>query len=45
MAVKLKADYSAVLHMPVLKEFKDRVPLMSGGLSAPQGYAQPGKAR
>lgn len=25
MDVKLKADYSAVLHMPILKEVKDRV--------------------
>lgn len=39
MGVKLKADYSAVLHMPVLKEGKDRVPQHPGSM---QGYTQPG---
>lgn len=40
MGVKLKADYSAVLHMPVLKEGKDRVPQHPGSM---QGYTQPGQ--
>lgn len=39
--MKLKADYGAVLHMPVLKEGKDRVPQHPGSM---QGYAQPGWA-
>lgn len=37
MGVKLKADYGAVLHMPVLK---DRVPQHPGSM---QGYTQPGQ--
>lgn len=41
MAAKLRADYSAVLHMPVLKEGKDR-PLGSN-MHGNQNYAQPGK--
>uniref|UniRef100_A0A8C7QP50 Pleiotropic regulator 1 n=1 Tax=Oncorhynchus mykiss TaxID=8022 RepID=A0A8C7QP50_ONCMY len=41
MAAKLRADYSAVLHMPVLKEGKDR-PLGSN-MTGNQNYAQPGK--
>lgn len=40
MGVKLKADYGAVLHMPVLKEGKDRVPQHPGSI---QGYTQPGQ--
>ncbi|XP_024292434.1 pleiotropic regulator 1 [Oncorhynchus tshawytscha] len=40
MAAKLRADYSAVLHMPVLKEGKDR-PLGSN-MPANQNYLQPG---
>uniref|UniRef100_A0A8C7QKM0 Pleiotropic regulator 1 n=1 Tax=Oncorhynchus mykiss TaxID=8022 RepID=A0A8C7QKM0_ONCMY len=40
MAAKLRADYSAVLHMPVLKEGKDR-PLGSN-MTGNQNYAQPG---
>ncbi|KAK7929494.1 hypothetical protein WMY93_005889 [Mugilogobius chulae] len=32
MAVKLKADYGPVLHMPVLKENKERVQHMPGGI-------------
>ncbi|CDQ82314.1 pleiotropic regulator 1 [Oncorhynchus mykiss] len=39
MAAKLRADYSAVLHMPVLKEGKDR-PLGSN-MPANQNYLQP----
>lgn len=39
MGVKLKADYGAVLHMPVLKEGKDRVSQLPGSL---QAYTQPG---
>uniref|UniRef100_A0A8C7FNG4 Pleiotropic regulator 1 n=1 Tax=Oncorhynchus kisutch TaxID=8019 RepID=A0A8C7FNG4_ONCKI len=40
MAAKLRADYSAVLHMPILKEGKDR-PLGSN-MPGNQNYAQPG---
>ncbi|XP_045070071.1 pleiotropic regulator 1 [Coregonus clupeaformis] len=40
MAAKLRADYSAVLHMPVLKEGKDR-PLGSN-IHSNQNNAQPG---
>lgn len=43
MAVKLKADYGPVLHMPVLKESKERVPHMPGGVPTPQGYLQTGE--
>lgn len=39
MGVKLKAEYGAVLHMPVLKEGKDRVPQHPGSM---QSYTQPG---
>lgn len=39
MSVKLKADYGAVLHMPVLKEGKDRVSQLPGSM---ESYAQPG---
>uniref|UniRef100_A0A8C4IPS0 Pleiotropic regulator 1 n=1 Tax=Dicentrarchus labrax TaxID=13489 RepID=A0A8C4IPS0_DICLA len=42
MDVKLKADYGAVLHMPVLKEGKDRVSQLPGSLH--QIYTQPGVA-
>lgn len=43
MGVKLKADYGAVLHMPVLKEGKDRISQLPGGMQGHQGYAQPGE--
>lgn len=43
MAVKLKADYGAVLHMPVLKEGKDRVSQLPGSMQSQQGYAQHGE--
>lgn len=43
MGVKLKADYSAVLHMPVLKEGKDRVSQLPGGMLGHQSYTQPGE--
>lgn len=42
MGVKLKAEYGAVLHMPVLKEGKDRVSLLPGSMQGHQGYTQPG---
>uniref|UniRef100_A0A3B3ZZN1 Pleiotropic regulator 1 n=1 Tax=Periophthalmus magnuspinnatus TaxID=409849 RepID=A0A3B3ZZN1_9GOBI len=42
LAVKLKADYGPVLHMPALKENKERVHQMSGAVASAQGYAQPG---
>ncbi|XP_008315030.1 pleiotropic regulator 1 [Cynoglossus semilaevis] len=38
LGVKLKSDYEAVLHMPVLKECKDRVP---GSIHISQSYPQP----
>ncbi|XP_034043304.1 LOW QUALITY PROTEIN: pleiotropic regulator 1 [Thalassophryne amazonica] len=41
MAVKLKSDYNAVLHMPVLKEGKDRVPQISNSIQVHQNYTQP----
>lgn len=40
LGVKLKSDYEAVLHMPVLKECKDRVP---GSIHISQSYPQPGE--
>lgn len=43
MGVKLKADYGAVLHMPVLKEGKDRVSQLPGSLHGHQSYTQPGE--
>lgn len=43
MSVKLKADYNAVLHMPVLKEGKDRVSLLAGSMLGNQSYTQPGE--
>uniref|UniRef100_A0A672IGC0 Pleiotropic regulator 1 n=1 Tax=Salarias fasciatus TaxID=181472 RepID=A0A672IGC0_SALFA len=43
MGVKLKADYNAVLHMPILKEGKGRAQLPDH-LQGPGGYAQPGVA-
>ncbi|CAL1600992.1 unnamed protein product [Knipowitschia caucasica] len=43
MAVKLKADYGPVLHMPVLKENKERVQQISSGVPSAQGYPQPGE--
>ena len=38
LGVKLKADYAAVLHMPVLKEGKDRVPHLPGSMQGHQSY-------
>lgn len=43
MGVKLKADYGAVLHMPVLKEGKDRVSQLPGSMQSQQSYAQHGE--
>lgn len=43
MGVKLKAEYGAVLHMPVLKEGKDRVSHHPGSMQGHQSYTQPGK--
>lgn len=43
MGVKLKADYGAVLHMPVLKEGKDRLSQLPGSLQGQQIYTQPGE--
>lgn len=43
MGTKLKADYGAVLHMPVLKEGKDRILHLSGSMQGQQGYTQPGE--
>uniref|UniRef100_A0A672YSW3 Pleiotropic regulator 1 n=1 Tax=Sphaeramia orbicularis TaxID=375764 RepID=A0A672YSW3_9TELE len=40
MGVKLKTEYEAVLHMPVLKEGKDRVPQLSSSLQGHQTYTQ-----
>uniref|UniRef100_A0A672YSW4 Pleiotropic regulator 1 n=1 Tax=Sphaeramia orbicularis TaxID=375764 RepID=A0A672YSW4_9TELE len=42
MGVKLKTEYEAVLHMPVLKEGKDRVPQLSSSLQGHQTYTQAG---
>ncbi|KAG7237071.1 hypothetical protein INR49_032816 [Caranx melampygus] len=41
MGVKLKADYDAVLHMPVLKEGKERGSLLPGSMLSQQSYTQP----
>ncbi|KAM6939460.1 pleiotropic regulator 1-like [Xenentodon cancila] len=41
MGVKLKSEYSPVLHMPVLKEGKDRATLPLGSLPGQQSYLQP----
>uniref|UniRef100_A0A8C8DJJ9 Pleiotropic regulator 1 n=1 Tax=Oryzias sinensis TaxID=183150 RepID=A0A8C8DJJ9_9TELE len=41
LAVKLKADYSPVLHMPVLKEGKDRMSQYPDGLHDNEAYMQP----
>lgn len=43
MGVKLKAEYGQVLHMPILKEGKDRVSLPPGSLQSQQSYIQPGE--
>lgn len=43
MDVKLKAEYGAVLHMPVLKEGKDRVSHLPGSMQGHQSYTQPGE--
>lgn len=42
MTVKLKTEYGAVLHMPVLKEGKDRVSVLPGSMQGHQSYTQPG---
>lgn len=42
MAAKLRAEYSAVLHMPVLKEGKDRVSHTSDQYEH-QSYSHPGE--
>uniref|UniRef100_A0A8C5E096 Pleiotropic regulator 1 n=1 Tax=Gouania willdenowi TaxID=441366 RepID=A0A8C5E096_GOUWI len=42
MGVKLKTDYSAVLHMPILKEGKDRVSQLPAHLQGHAPYSQPG---
>uniref|UniRef100_A0A8C5E2E3 Pleiotropic regulator 1 n=1 Tax=Gouania willdenowi TaxID=441366 RepID=A0A8C5E2E3_GOUWI len=41
MGVKLKTDYSAVLHMPILKEGKDRVSQLPAHLQGHAPYSQP----
>ena len=41
MAAKLRADYGAVLHMPVLKEGKDRV--LGSDMLSIQNYSQSGE--
>lgn len=43
MEVKLKADYGAVLHLPILREGKDRASHLSGSMEGHQNYAQPGE--
>lgn len=43
MGVKLKADYGAVLHLPILREGKDRASHLSGSMEGHQNYAQPGE--
>lgn len=43
MGAKLKADYSAVLHMPILKEVKDRVYQQPSNMPEQLSYAQPGR--
>lgn len=43
MDVKLKTEYGAVLHMPVLKEGKDRVSQLPGSMQGHQSYTQPGE--
>lgn len=43
MGVKLKAEYGAVLHMPVLKEGKDRISQHPGSMQSQQSYTQLGK--
>lgn len=40
MGVKLKSDYSPVLHMPVLKEVKSHHP---DGIHGNDAYMQPGE--
>lgn len=45
MGVKLKADYGAVLHMPILKEGKDRVSQLPGSMHGQQIYTQPGEGQ
>uniref|UniRef100_A0A8D2ZJ35 Pleiotropic regulator 1 n=1 Tax=Scophthalmus maximus TaxID=52904 RepID=A0A8D2ZJ35_SCOMX len=43
MGVKLKTEYGAVLHMPVLKEGKDQVPHLPGIMQGHQSYTHPGE--
>lgn len=42
MGVKLKADYSPVMHMPILKEVKDRVYPQPSSMQDQLGYPQTG---
>lgn len=44
MGVKVKADYSAVLHMPILKEVKDRVYQQPGSMQDQLTYSQTGRS-
>ncbi|XP_014823759.1 PREDICTED: pleiotropic regulator 1 isoform X2 [Poecilia mexicana] len=44
MGVKLKTEYAPVLHMPVLKEGRDRVSQLSVGQELHPGYAHPDEA-
>ncbi|XP_035760128.1 pre-mRNA-splicing factor prp46-like [Neolamprologus brichardi] len=39
MGVKLKADYGAVLHLPILREGKDRDSHLSGSMEGHQNYS------
>ncbi|XP_077479734.1 pleiotropic regulator 1 [Stigmatopora argus] len=41
MAVKLKTEYDAVLHMPILKEPKERITVPSNNMQLQLGYTQP----
>lgn len=43
MGVKLKTEYAPVLHMPVLKEGRDRISQLSADQELHQGYAHPGQ--
>lgn len=44
MGVKVKGDYSAVLHMPILKEVKDRVYQQPSSVPDQLSYAQTGRS-
>lgn len=43
MGVKLKVEYGPVLHMPILKEGKERVSHFPDSLQGHQSYAHAGK--